>query len=74
MVGSLFLLIALVTLYIHVGTTDYQILLTLPISESMQMWLFVAFFICFMVKTPTWPFHIWLPQAHSESATGVSVI
>jgi len=40
----------------------------------MQLWLFLGFFIALMIKTPTWPFHIWLPQAHGESATGVSVI
>jgi len=73
-VGSLFLLIALLTIYLQTGTTDYQLILTLPISESYQIWLFLAFFIAFAIKTPMWPFHIWLPVAHGESSTGTSVI
>ena len=74
LVGSLFLLIALLTIYLQTGTTDYQLILTLPISESYQIWLFLAFFIAFAIKTPMWPFHIWLPVAHGESSTGTSVI
>lgn len=46
----------------------------MPISNSTQMWLWLGFFIAFAVKTPMWPFHIWLPIAHGESSTGVSVI
>lgn len=74
LVGSLFLLIALLTIYLQTGTTDYQLILTLPISHSYQIWLFLAFFIAFAIKTPMWPFHIWLPVAHGESSTGTSVI
>ena len=74
-IGSLFLLLAIITIYIETGTTDYQILLTLPIaSNSFQIWLWVGFFIAFAVKTPMWPVHIWLPVAHGESSTGASVI
>jgi len=74
LIGSLFLLLAIVTLYIETGTTDYQILLTVPISNTYQIWLWLGFFIAFAVKTPMWPFHIWLPLAHGESSTGTSVI
>lgn len=74
LVGSLFLLIALLVIYLQTGTTDYQLLLTLPISNSYQIWLWLAFFIAFAIKTPMWPFHIWLPVAHGESSTGTSVI
>ncbi len=73
--GSLFQLLSILTIYIETGTTDYQILLTLPIaSESFQIWLWLGFFIAFAVKTPMWPVHIWLPVAHGESSTGASVI
>lgn len=74
LVGSLFLLIGLLSIYLQTGTTDYQLLLTLPLSNSYQIWLFMAFFIAFAIKTPMWPFYIWLPVAHGESSTGTSVI
>jgi len=72
--GSLFLLLALITIWIQTGTTDYQILLTLPFSNNYQLFLWLAFFLAFAIKTPMWPFHIWLPVAHGESSTGTSVI
>jgi proton-translocating NADH-quinone oxidoreductase chain M len=74
LVGSLFLLIALLVIFLQTGTTDYQLLLTLPISHTYQIWLWLAFFIAFAIKTPMWPLHIWLPVAHGESSTGTSVI
>jgi NADH-quinone oxidoreductase subunit M len=40
LIGSLFLLIAIVSIYLQTGTTDYQLLLTLPISNEYQIWLF----------------------------------
>lgn len=73
-IGSLFLLLAILTLKLATGTTDYQVLLTLPIAnESFQLWLWLGFFIAFAVKTPMWPAHIWLPLAHGESSTGSSM-
>ncbi len=72
--GSLFLLIALQSIWLQTGTTDYQLLLTLPLSENYQLYLWSAFFLAFAIKTPMWPFHIWLPVAHGESSTGTSVI
>jgi NADH-quinone oxidoreductase subunit M len=73
--GSLFLLLALLCIWLETGTTDYLILLTLPIASStFQFWLWLGFFIAFAVKTPMWPVHIWLPVAHGESSTGTSVI
>lgn len=74
LIGSLFLLISLLTLYVQTGTTDYILLLTLPISHTYQKYLWLGFFIAFAIKTPMWPFHIWLPVAHGESSTGTSVI
>lgn len=72
--GSLFLLLALISIWIQTGTTDYQILFSLPFSSNYQLYLWLAFFIAFAIKTPMWPFHIWLPVAHGESSTGTSVI
>lgn len=72
--GSLFLLLSIIILVLQTGTTDYEVLLTLPISVNQQYLLWIGFFIAFAVKLPLLPFTIWLPQAHSESPTGGSVI
>jgi proton-translocating NADH-quinone oxidoreductase chain M len=72
--GSLFLLLAIIVLIIQTGTTDYQVLLTIPFNTTQQTYLWFAFFIALAVKMPMIPFHIWLPQAHTEAPTGGSVI
>lgn len=74
LMGSLFLLLAIIVLIIETGTTDYQVLLSLPINPSQQYMLWLGFFIALAVKMPMIPFHIWLPQAHTEAPTGGSVI
>lgn len=74
LLGSLFLLLGILNLWLQTGTTDYQIQQTKPISKEYQIILWFAFFIAFAIKTPKWPFHIWLPVAHGESSTGTSVI
>ncbi len=43
-------------------------------SPEMQFWLFWGFFIAFAVKVPMFPFHTWLPDAHTEAPTAGSVI
>lgn len=58
----------------NTGTTDYEVLLTIPISTNYQYLLWFGFFIALAVKIPMLPFHIWLPQAHTEAPTGGSVI
>ena len=72
--GSLFLFLALIVLYLETGTTDYQVLLTLPISQNRQYLLWLAFFISLAIKIPMIPVHIWLPEAHTEAPTAASVI
>lgn len=74
LVGSLFLLLAILSIYSQTGTFDYQYLLTRFIGKESQIWLWLAFFLAFAIKTPMFPFHIWLPIAHGESSTGTSVI
>jgi NADH:ubiquinone oxidoreductase subunit 4 (subunit M) len=72
--GSLFLLVSLTFLYYLTGTTDYQILLSIPLTPSIQYILWLGFFISFAIKVPMIPFHIWLPLAHTEGNTSASVI
>ncbi len=56
------------------GTFDYEKLLHLSISSGTAKALFLGFFIAFAVKVPVFPFHTWLPDAHTEAPTGGSVI
>ncbi len=43
-------------------------------ARTLQMVCFIFFFIAFAIKVPVWPFHTWLPDAHVEAPTAVSVI
>ena len=74
LVGSLFMLLAVLLIYSEAGTTDLQILYATPWSEPRQLILWFAFFASFAVKVPMIPVHIWLPEAHVEAPTAGSVI
>ena len=74
LLGSVLMLIAILTLYILTGTTDIPTLLMTPIASEFQLWLWLAFFASFAVKIPMWPVHTWLPDAHVEAPTAGSVI
>ncbi|MFZ1989908.1 MAG: NADH-quinone oxidoreductase subunit M, partial [Alphaproteobacteria bacterium] len=73
--GSVLMLVAIVAMYLQTGTTDIAAILKHPnFSPAMQTWLWLAFFASFAVKTPMWPVHTWLPDAHVEAPTAGSVI
>jgi NADH-quinone oxidoreductase subunit M len=72
--GSVFMLIAIIFIYLKAGTTDIQELLKFDIDAKYQYWLWLGFFTSFAVKTPMWPVHTWLPDAHVEAPTSGSVI
>jgi len=72
--GSVLMLIALLAIYWQAGTSDITVLLNTRLPESMQTWLWLAFFASFAVKLPMWPVHTWLPDAHVEAPTAGSVI
>lgn len=74
LLGSVLMLVALLALYVQVGTTDIPTLIENPVVRDVQMWLFLAFFASFAVKMPMWPVHTWLPDAHVEAPTAGSVI
>ncbi len=74
LLGSVLMLIALLTLYAKVGSTDIPALMAAPVDPSLQVWLWLAFFASFAVKLPMWPVHTWLPDAHVEAPTAGSVI
>ena len=74
LVGSLLMLLAIMTMYWTAGTTDIEVLLKTAFAPAMQKWLWLAFFASFAVKMPMWPVHTWLPDAHVEAPTAGSVI
>ena len=74
-VGSVLMLLAIMSMYWYTGTTDIVALLASPhFPPQMQIWLWLAFFASFAVKMPMWPVHTWLPDAHVEAPTAGSVI
>ncbi|YP_006666111.1 NADH dehydrogenase subunit 4 (mitochondrion) [Malus sylvestris] len=74
LLGSVFMLLAILLILLQTGTTDLQILLTTEFSERRQIFLWIASFASFAVKVPMVPVHIWLPEAHVEAPTAGSVI
>jgi NADH-quinone oxidoreductase subunit M len=76
--GSIFMLVAILLLYF---TSEPHTLNMMTLMEAgpglghtLQMVCFIFFFIAFAIKVPVWPFHTWLPDAHVEAPTAVSVI
>ncbi|MDX2289343.1 MAG: NADH-quinone oxidoreductase subunit M [Hyphomicrobiaceae bacterium] len=74
LLGSVLMLVAMLAMYWHAGTTDIPTLMTTKFPHEMQTWLWLAFFASFAVKMPMWPVHTWLPDAHVEAPTAGSVI
>jgi NADH-quinone oxidoreductase subunit M len=72
--GSVLMLLAILAVWYHAGTTDIPTLMETQFPRGMQGWLFLAFFASFAVKVPMWPVHTWLPDAHVEAPTAGSVI
>jgi NADH-quinone oxidoreductase subunit M len=80
MVGSVLMLLAIMVLYFHHGgetgryTFNVFELYRGNLPVVMQYWLFAAFALSFAIKVPMFPFHTWLPDAHTEAPTAGSVI
>ncbi len=72
--GSVFMLAALIYMYVKGGSYSIADLQALPLNLIEQRWIFFAFLLAFAVKVPMWPVHTWLPDAHVEAPTGGSVI
>ncbi len=84
--GSVLMLVAMIAVYLNSGvpgerTFDIPTLITLArtsghalADSGFQTWVFLGFFIGFAVKVPIFPFHTWLPDAHVEAPTAISVI
>ena len=74
LLGSVLMLVAIISIYWITGTTDVISLLDTRIAQEYQYLLWLAFFSSFAVKLPMWPVHTWLPDAHVEAPTAGSVI
>src|SRR6476646_7711860 len=78
-VGSLLMLVAIIALYFTYHTFDYTNLIEAMASNPLplrphQFLLFAAVALAFCIKVPLFPFHTWLPDAHTEAPTAGSVI
>jgi NADH-quinone oxidoreductase subunit M len=80
LVGSVVMLLGILTLYFYqhsltnVWTFDVTVFQQLNVPTGMQWWVFLAFFLGFAIKVPMFPFHTWLPDAHTDAPTAGSVI
>ena len=74
LLGSVLMLVAIISIYWITGTTDVVELYKIGIDIKYQNLLWLAFFSSFAVKTPMWPVHTWLPDAHVEAPTAGSVL
>ena len=74
LLGSVLMLVAIISIYWITGTTDVEELYKIGIDVKYQNLLWLAFFSSFAVKTPMWPVHTWLPDAHVEAPTAGSVL
>lgn len=74
LLGSVLMLVAMLWMVNHAGTTSIPVLLAVDFPPEAQTWLWLAFFASFAVKMPMWPVHTWLPDAHVQAPTAGSVI
>jgi NADH-quinone oxidoreductase subunit M len=80
MVGSLLMLVGILYLYsqttaqLGAASLAYEDMSRLVLSSGIQYWLFLAFALSFAIKIPLFPFHTWLPDAHTEAPTAGSII
>jgi NADH-quinone oxidoreductase subunit M len=72
--GSVLMLVALIYLRLESGSFSILVFHALPLGNTAQILIFIAFLVAFAVKVPMWPVHTWLPDAHVEAPTGGSVI
>ncbi len=78
MVASVFMLAAIIWLYVHAHSFDYvairQFIHDGGVNTDVLQWLFLGFFVAFAVKVPLFPLHTWLPDAHVEAPAAGSVL
>jgi len=66
-IGSLFMLVGIIYVYLQARSFDYTTLSALELTCTQQGWLFWAFFIAFAIKMPIFPFHTWQPNTYTTA-------
>jgi NADH-quinone oxidoreductase subunit M len=80
LIGSVLMFLGILTLYyqhmqqFQTRSFDIADLMRLQLTGPISWWVFWAFFVGFAVKVPMFPFHTWLPDAHTEAPTAGSVV
>jgi NADH-quinone oxidoreductase subunit M len=77
MLGSLFMLVALIWLYLSTpGAHSFAIdsLLKVHLAPAEQVWIFAAFFLAFAIKIPVFPFHSWQPDTYTVAPSAGSML
>jgi NADH-quinone oxidoreductase subunit M len=78
LLGSVLMLLAMLALYFHSTPHTFDMTKLIAANETyahgFQIVLWLALFIGFAIKIPAFPFHTWLPDAHVEAPTAISVI
>ncbi len=81
LVGSVIMLICMLVLYYGSEPNTFNLLALMTVvpggewfPSGLQWWLFLGLFVGFAIKVPVFPFHTWLPDAHVEAPTAVSVM
>jgi len=76
--GSIFMLVSFLAVYFQSGLRSWDIVelsnASMIGSTTFQTWAFLGMFLGFAIKVPMWPFHTWLPDAHTEAPTVGSVL
>jgi len=81
LVGSVVMLLGILAVYFQTPATatsphsfDVTLMQQMNLPVDLQWWVFLAFFLGFAIKVPMFPFHTWLPDAHTDAPTAGSVI
>jgi len=80
MAGSILMLVGIIWLFNVTGSFDLPYIQqtlqagVVPLAPTVELLLFLSFFIAFAIKVPLFPLHTWLPDAHVEAPTAGSVI
>jgi NADH-quinone oxidoreductase subunit M len=78
--GSVLMLLGFLAMFFQSDPHTFDILIlqqqaaTAPFAENIQWVIFLGVFLGFAIKVPMWPFHTWLPDAHTEAPTVGSVL
>lgn len=74
-IGSLFMMAAIIYLYVKTGSFQLEAFYNADLSETEQIWIFLAFFLAYAIKIPIFPFHMWQANVYSKApAIGTMIL